>query len=168
MLFGPSEKLALARCPRLLHRRPNSAARGSDLLIRFTSEAAFEIIETISGKDEMRMRIDKSRQHNSTFRIDDLRVARLLLDFIAGSDDVDLAVANKYSAVGNDRQLRHLDANARLLWTHQRDKLRSVKKSERFQFRGSGPLGGDWKQLFLQEQLDLTAQLGNIIRRNIP
>ena len=105
-----------------------------DLLVGFAARAPLEIVEPISRENEMRVRIDKSRQQNDApFCIDDLRIARLLLDLVARTDDVDLAVANQHSAIANDRELRHFGADARPFRTSQRDKLRRVKKSDRLQ-----------------------------------
>jgi hypothetical protein len=69
----------------------------------------------------MRVRIHKSRQHNTPSGVDNLRVARVLLDLIARRDRSDLAVTNQHSAIGNDCQLAHFRANARSLRSSQRD-----------------------------------------------
>ena len=82
-----------------------------------SARATLEVIETVSGKDEMRVCIDKSRQYNSPSEMDDLRIARLLLDLIARADDVDLAVANQHSTVANDREIGHFVADTRTLRT---------------------------------------------------
>ena len=87
----------------------------------------------------MGVRIDKSGKHNPPAKIDyrqsgsDLRVTRCLFDFVARTDDVDLAVANKQSAAANDSQLGQFIANARTLRARQGDELSRVKKSERLQ-----------------------------------
>ena len=62
-----------------------------------------EIIETIAGKDQMRVCIDESRQNNPPSGIDDLRIVCLFLDLVAQADDIDLAIADQHSAVANDR-----------------------------------------------------------------
>ena len=78
----------------------------------------------------MRVRIDKSGQHNTPASINNLRAARVPLDSIARSDDVDLPVGNQHSTIANDREIRHIAAYARLLRSRQRDQLRSVKNGQ--------------------------------------
>src|SRR5205809_5659524 len=131
MLFGLFEKIAIARSARFFHSRPNSTARRCDLLIRFAACAALEIVQSSSSKYQMRVRIDKSRKDNPSTSINNLRVTRVLLDLITGSDDIDPAIMNEHSAVGNDSEFRHLSANARSFRTRQCDELRSVKNGER-------------------------------------
>ena len=70
-----------------------------DLLISVASRTTLEIVQPISRKDQMRVRIDKSREDDSPTRIDNVRIARLLLDLIAGSNEIDPAVANKHSSI---------------------------------------------------------------------
>ena len=72
-----------------------------------------EIVETITGKDQMRVCIDKSGQNNAPNGIDNLRVACLFLDLVAEANDIDLAIADQHSAVANDRQVGHLRADTR-------------------------------------------------------
>src|SRR6266478_4857848 len=79
----------------------------------------------------MCMRIDKSRKDNPSTSINNLGVAGVPLDLITGTDDVDPAIVNEHSAVGNDSEFRHLSANARSFRTRQCDELRSVKNGER-------------------------------------
>src|ERR1700730_2609337 len=123
MLLRPREKIDIVRRPRLFHGRPNSAACFRDLLVSFTVRASFEIVETISGKNEMRVRIDEGGQYNFAFGIDDFRFPCLLLDLLTRTDDIDLAVANQHPAVANDSQVRSGNG----------DQLGSVKNSERLQ-----------------------------------
>src|SRR5438132_12156869 len=52
------------------------------------------------------------------------------LAHFAFTDDVDLAVADQHSAIADNRQLRHLCANARSLRTCQRDQLRSMDNGD--------------------------------------
>ena len=78
----------------------------------------------------MRMRIDKSRKDNPSTSINNLGVTRVLLDLIAGTNDIEPAIANKHSAIANDPEWRHLRANARSFRTRQCDELRSVKNGE--------------------------------------
>src|SRR5436309_14680782 len=97
----------------------------------------------------MGVRIAKSGKHKPTAEIDNLRVTRCLFDFVARTDDVDLAVANKQSAVANDSKPGQFIANARTLRARQRDELSRVKKSERFQFwsRIGRSLNRRWRPL---------------------
>src|SRR6266567_3651211 len=81
----------------------------------------------------MGVRIDKPGKHKPPAEIDNLRITRCLFDFVARTDDVDLAVANKQSAVANDSKRGQFIANARTLRARQRDELSRVKKSERLQ-----------------------------------
>src|SRR6266480_4905243 len=81
----------------------------------------------------MGVRINEARQHNSPPKIDNLRALRFLFDFVARTDDVDLAVANQHSAVASDSELGQFLADARTFRARQRDELRRVKKSERLQ-----------------------------------
>ena len=77
----------------------------------------------------MGVRINKSGKHKSPTKIDNVRVARFLLDLITRSDDVDLSIANEQSAVANDSKLGQFLADARTFRARQRDQLRGVKKS---------------------------------------
>ena len=88
------EKVLLTGGARFLYRGPNAATSFGDLLITFTARAPLKIVEAISGKNQMRVRIDKSRQHNATAGIDDLRTARFSLDLIARANAVDLGIMN--------------------------------------------------------------------------
>src|ERR1043166_5547298 len=81
----------------------------------------------------MRVRIDESRHRDAPPKIDKFRIFRFLLDFIARTDDVDLAVADQNSAVANDSELRQFLADARTFRTCESNQLRRVKKSERAQ-----------------------------------
>ena len=81
----------------------------------------------------MGVRIDESRQHNASAQIHNFRVRGFLLDLVAWTDDVDLAVANKQSAIANNSEFGQFLANAGALRPRQRDQLRRVKKSERLQ-----------------------------------
>ena len=129
-LFSGFEKFVLGRGARLLYRGPNPAASFGDLLITFAARTPFKIVEPISCKNQMRMRIDKSRQHNATAGINDLRAARFLFDFITQADTVDFAITNEHSAIANNCQLAHFSANARPFRTSEGDQLRNVKNSQ--------------------------------------
>ena len=91
------------------------------MLIGFAARAPLKVVQPISRENEMGVGIDKSRQHNSPARIDNLRTARILLDLIARTKDVDLAIANQHPAIMNDGEFGHLAANAWPLRTRQRD-----------------------------------------------
>src|SRR5439155_24679470 len=78
----------------------------------------------------MRVRIDKSRKDTPSTSINNLGFARVLLDLIASTNDIDPAIADKHSAIANDPELRHLSANAGSFRTRQCDELRSVKNGE--------------------------------------
>src|SRR6266404_7137845 len=110
------EKFFFARGPRFLDCGPNSAAGFGDLLVRVAARAAFKIIEAISTENQMRVRINESRQGNASAKINNLDVARavrnlnafciqVLFDLVAWTDDVDLSVANQDSAVPNNSEL---------------------------------------------------------------
>ena len=79
------------------------------------------------------MCIDKTRKNNLAACVDNFCVGCVLLDFIAGSDAVDLSIANAHAAVANNREVGHLSANARPFRARQRDQLCSVKDRERVQ-----------------------------------
>jgi len=81
----------------------------------------------------MGVRINKSRQHDASAQIHNFRVRGFLLDLVAWTDDVDLAVANKQPAIADDPELGQFLADAWTFRTCQRDKLRRVKESERLQ-----------------------------------
>jgi hypothetical protein len=115
---------------RLLYRGPNAAASFGDLLIAFAPRAPFKIVEPISGKNQMRMRIDKARQYNTPASVNDLSSARFLFDLIARTDTVDFAVANQHSAIADNCQLGHFGPDAWLCRTSQRDQLRDVKNGK--------------------------------------
>ena len=124
------DKIVITGRARLLYRGPNSAASFGDLLITFAARTPLKIVEAISGKNQMRVRIDKSRQHNASASINDLRAARFLFDLIARTDCLDLAVADEHSAIVNDPERRQLCPDTRALWSAQRDELRSVQDGE--------------------------------------
>jgi hypothetical protein len=67
------------------------------------------------------MGIDKSGKNKTPAGIDNFHIACVLCDLFARPDDVDLAVADQHSSIADNRRLRHLRANARSLWTCQRD-----------------------------------------------
>ena len=69
----------------------------------------------------MRVSVDKSRQHNASASVNDLRAARFSFDLIARPNAVDLVIADQDPAIANDSELRHLCANAWALRTRERD-----------------------------------------------
>src|SRR6476620_8006499 len=131
MLFCLREKTSLASCTRFFYGRPNSAACLRNLLVRFTSCPAFEVLEPIACENQMRMRIDEPRHYNASIGIDNFCVANILFDLIAGADSLDLAVADEHSTIRNDPEFRQLWPNARALGSAQRDELRGVEDRER-------------------------------------
>jgi hypothetical protein len=76
------------------------------LLISVAPRAALEIVQTISGKNQVCVPINKSRQNNLPASIDNVRTARLVLDFAAMPDGFDYAVTYQHSAIPNDCQVR--------------------------------------------------------------
>jgi hypothetical protein len=131
MLFRLREKIILGRVARFLDRRPNPTTGFGDLFVSLPACAPLKIVQSIAGKNQMRVRINKPWENDPTRKIDNLGIARVLLDFIAARDDVDLAVANQHSAVANDRKFGHLRADARSFFARQSNELRSVEDSER-------------------------------------
>src|SRR4030095_6442206 len=100
------EKIGLTRYSRFFNRRPNSPARLRDLLISVAARTALEIVQAIPGKNQMCVRIDKSRKNDFAVSIDNFRVACLLLYLTTGANDLDSAVANQQSAIANNPELR--------------------------------------------------------------
>jgi hypothetical protein len=88
------EKSVLTGGARFLYRGPNAAASLGDLLVTFAACTPLKIFEAISGKNRMRVRIDKSRQDNTPAGVNDLRATRFLLNLIARADPLDLAASN--------------------------------------------------------------------------
>jgi hypothetical protein len=124
------EKIAFTGSARLFYRGPNPAASFGDLLITFAPRAPLEVFEAISCKNQMRVRIDESRQHNAPTSVNDLCILRFLFDLAAGPDTFDLVATNEHSAIANNCQLGHFRPDARPCWTSQRDQLRDVKNSK--------------------------------------
>src|SRR5206468_11526922 len=124
------EKIGFARFSRLFNGRPNSATCLRDLLISVAARTAREIVQPIPGKNQMCMRINKSRKNDFPASIDNFRVACLLLDLTTGADELDSAVANQQSTIANDPELRQLRTYARPPRASERDQLRSVKNSQ--------------------------------------
>jgi hypothetical protein len=69
------------------------------------------------------VRVDKSRKNDFPLSIDDFRAACVILDFGAGPDEFDYAVANQQSAIANNAEFRQLRTYARPLWASERDQL---------------------------------------------
>ena len=124
------EKIDIAGRTRFFHSRPNASTGFGDLLVGFATRPSFKIIDPISCKNQVRVRINKSRENDVSARIDNFRIAGLPLDRIARSDELYPIVPNKHPAIANNRELGHLRTDARPLWTGQRDQLRSVKNSQ--------------------------------------
>jgi hypothetical protein len=76
------------------------------------------------------MRIDKSRHYNAPTRIENFCVANILFDLIARTYLLNLPVADEHSAIANNPYFRQLCAEARTLWSAQRDEFRSVQNGE--------------------------------------
>src|SRR5207302_10362247 len=64
MFLGDGEKLVLTCGARFFDSRPDSAAGFCDLFVAFAAGPALEIIQSIPAKNQMGMRIYKSRQHD--------------------------------------------------------------------------------------------------------
>ena len=75
MFLSLREKIVITGRARLFYGGPNPAASFGHLLITFATRTPFKIVEPISGKNQMRVRIDKSRQHNTPASVNDLRAA---------------------------------------------------------------------------------------------
>ena len=97
------------------------------MLIRFAACAALEIVQSSSGKYQMRVRINKSRQNNATTNIDNLCFASALFDFVAWADDLDPAIADQHSAIPNNREIGHFLTGAWSLCAGECEQLRCVK-----------------------------------------
>ena len=106
MLSSLHEKVVFTRCSCLFNGRPDSAPGPRDLFISVSARATFEVVETIPSKNQMRVRVDESGKDDFPASVDNFCIARLFFDLIAGGDDVDSAVTNQHSALGNDYQLR--------------------------------------------------------------
>src|SRR5581483_998056 len=124
------DKVGLTRCSRFLHGGPNSAPGFRDLLVSLTTSTALEIVQSISAENQVRMPIDKSRQHNFSAGIDDFSVTGFAFDFCTRPDQLDFAVADENSAIANDSKFRKFRTHARSLWTGHCDQLRSVKNGQ--------------------------------------
>jgi hypothetical protein len=67
------------------------------------------------------MRIDESRDHNVSTGIHDFCITNILFDLVAGTDSLDLSVADEHSALANNPELRQLCPYTRALGSAQRD-----------------------------------------------
>jgi hypothetical protein len=90
----------------LVDRRLNAATARGNLLVRRAGAAFFKLACPSACEDRMRVRIDKSRQHNAPTRIDDTTIiVDQRLDFIRGPDLFNQRVANKHSTTFDDAQI---------------------------------------------------------------
>jgi hypothetical protein len=78
----------------------------------------------------MRVRIYESRHHNASACIHNFRIAKIFFDLIARTYLLDLPVADEHSAIANNPYFRQLCAEARALWSAQRDEFRSVQNDK--------------------------------------
>jgi hypothetical protein len=130
MLLSLVEKLHFTCSACLFYGGPDSAAPGRDLLVSFATRAAFEIIETISGKNRVRVRVNKPGQYDSPASVNDFTLTHAFLNLGARPDGHDHSIVNQHSPIVYDRQLRHFRPNPRSFRSGQRDKLRSVQNSQ--------------------------------------
>ena len=89
-----------------------------------------EILEPISGKNQVRMRIDESRHYNAPTGIHDFRVGNIPFELIARTDFLNLPVTDEHSAIANNPELRQLCPNTLALRSSQRNELRRVQDGE--------------------------------------
>src|SRR5450432_1894258 len=114
------EKLIFASRACLADRRTNTAALGSDLLVSRPARSHLKLINAISAKNRMRVRINESRENDASARIDDLGIVRQVASDLARSaGGNDLSVAHQHSTVLNDGKLAQLSPNPSLFWTGQ-------------------------------------------------
>ena len=73
--FRERIKFILSGCARCLHCCLNSAPALCNLFIALAAGACFEIVEPITGENQMGMRVNESRQHHASTRVDDFRLA---------------------------------------------------------------------------------------------
>src|SRR5205823_6857450 len=118
-------------CSLLFNGSPTSAPSLGDLLIRVTARAALEIVQPIPGKNQMRVRINKTAENDFPASIDNFRIACFLFYLSAGTDDVDLAVANQHSTIGNHCQFGQFTSRAWPLRAGQGDQLGCAKNRDR-------------------------------------
>jgi hypothetical protein len=78
----------------------------------------------------MRVRIYESRDDNASICIHEFRVTNILLDLVAGTDFLDLPVADKQSTIANNPELQQLCPNTRALRSSHRRQLRRVQKGK--------------------------------------
>jgi hypothetical protein len=105
-------KTVLRRGPCFSDRRADASALCGDLLVGRASAALFELVGTISGKDEMSMRVDESRRDDTPAHVDNLSVLSLRLDLEACSHSDDAAIANEHRPVGDNAKLEQLRTDA--------------------------------------------------------
>ena len=72
--FRERTKFILAGCARCPHRCLNSAPALCNLFISLAAGACFEIVEPITGENQMGMRVNESWQHNTATSVDDFRL----------------------------------------------------------------------------------------------
>jgi len=102
-LFLKRKQVIFGRGPCRPHRCFDSPATLCNLLVSLAACARLKILESISGKNEMGMRVDKSRQNDATASINDFGVALTkLFDLRSFSDVRDFAVSRKQTAVMNN------------------------------------------------------------------
>src|SRR4051794_4313250 len=117
----------------LAHGRSNSPARRSNLLVAHAAGALLKFIDAVSGKDRMRMRIDKARQNNAAARINNLRVSvRASFDLFRSRDTRNDSVAHEHPAIGDNPELTQLAADAWPFRPGKRDELRRIENGNVF------------------------------------
>jgi hypothetical protein len=135
--FRERPKFIRAGCSRCLHCRLNPTSALCNLFISLATGAGFEVVKPITGENQMGMRVNETRQNNATRSIDDFSiVSQIAFDFFRSSDRRDQAVPHQHSTLWDDRKITKLRTDSWSLRTCERNKLRSVEKSERFQFFG--------------------------------
>ena len=93
MLARHLEQLILGGRPRLLDRAQNPSARGGDLLVTFARDTLLELRRAVAGKDQVGMRIHKTRRDAAALGIDDRGVrCNARAKFGIGSNSGDAAI----------------------------------------------------------------------------
>lgn len=120
------------RCgAQFLYGVEDPAALASDFLVACPSDLQLILFRPAGGVDQMRMRVDKPREHNAAAEVQLFGAGRVRqrLDFRASSDGSDEAVVDEQSSVFEDAEIGECCAASRPA-AAQRQQLRCARDEQ--------------------------------------